>query len=331
MDEKKLNVAIVGCGYWGPNLIRNFSQLPEANLSKICDLDKNKLEEIKKQYPTIETTDSYDELLNDNKINAIIIATPVFTHFELAKKALENDKHVFIEKPETLTSKEAEELLEISNQKNKIIMVDHIFEYSPAINKIKQILDNKELGNPNYIHAEWLSLGRLQPEVNVIWDLAVHVFAALNYILGKKPISLSAHTKAYFREDIDEVAVITLNFPDKIKAFVTVSWTEPEKTRKMTIVGSKKMLVYNMLDKDQIKIHNKSVNINQNQITYPEGEITPIKIEDTEPLKTSCSHFISCIKNNTVPRSDGQDGLDIVRILEATDESIKNNGKEIIL
>ncbi len=328
-EQKKVNLAVIGCGLWGPNLIRNFSQIGKVSI--VCDLDKNKLENIKKQYPDTKTTWNYGDLLKDNEIAAIIIATPVATHFQLAKQALESGKHVFIEKPLTASSKEAEELFKLAKTKNLVLMVDHTFQYSPAINKIKEIISSGELGKIHYLHADWLSLGRLQPEVNVIWDLAVHVFSTLNYILGKKPTSLNVKAQAYFREILEEVAFVSLNFPDTIKAFVKVSWTEPEKTRKIIIVGNKKMLVYNMLDKEQIKIYNKSVNINKDNITYLDEGYEPVAFDDIEPLKLSCSHFLDCIKNNKQPLTDGENGLEIVKILEATNESIKNNGSEVFL
>jgi len=329
--EKKINVSVVGCGRWGPNLIRNFFQISEVKLGMICDLEENKLEAIKEQYADVGITQDYNNLLNDTEINAIAIATPVATHFELAKKALEKGKHVFVEKPETTNSKEAGELLKLAKDKNRILMVDHTFKYSPAINKIKEIINNKELGNIHYLHASWLSLGSLQPEVNVIWDLAVHVFSVLTYMLEKKPLSLNAKAQGYFRQEIEEVAVITLTFPGNIKAFVIVSWTEPEKTRKITLIGSRKMLVYNMMDSHQIKVYNKSVNIDENGITYLDKETEPRKIEEAEPLEIACSHFVDCIKNNKKPRSSGEEGLNIMEILEATDKSIKNNGQEILL
>lgn len=336
---KKLNVAIIGCGYWGHNLIRNFSQIDLTNLIYICDIDEKKMESIKKTYPSVRTTTDYKEILSDPVIDAVIIAVPVAKHFLIAKEALLHNKHILVEKPMTASIKEAEELIEIAKEKKSVLMVDHTFEYAQAINKMKEIIESNELGDIYYIRADWLNLGLLQPDVNVIWDLATHVSSIINYVINLKPISLSANGGAYIRKEIEEIAHINLLFPKNIKAYMTVSWLEPRKTRSITIVGSKKMLVYDLMnEEEQIKIFDKSVDLTEDikdsrqfRVNYKFGETHSPFIKNIETLKEMCSHFADCIINDKIPRSDGSSGLNVVRILEASKESIENNGKEIML
>ena len=327
--EGKINVAVIGCGYWGPNLIRNFHQIEPANLYSICDLDEKKLNSIKKAYPHIKTTTNHLELLSDPEIDAVVIALPVFKHYELAKEALLNNKHVLIEKPITSSSEQAKELIKIAQEKNKILMVDHTFEYSPAINKIKEIISSGELGKIYYIRAEWLNLGLLQPDVNVSWDLATHIISIINYLIDLKPTTITAEASGCLRREIPEFANINIKFPNNISAYLSVGWLEPEKTRRMTIIGNKKMLVFDLMDKDhQIKIYNKSANlVSENErfkVEYKDEGFAFPEIEDTEPLSNMAKHFIDCIINNKKPRSDGESGLAVVEILESIDKSINS-------
>jgi predicted dehydrogenase len=334
-----VNVAVIGCGYWGPNLIRNFNQIKLTNVVSVCDLDVSKMEAIKKNYPFVKTTSNYLDLLEDPNVDAIVIALPVARHYQIARDALLHNKHVLVEKPLVASVKEAEDLIRIANKNKKVLMVDHTFEYAQAINKIKSIIESGELGDIYYIKAEWLNLGLLQPDVNVVWDLATHISSIVSYVTGLNPISLSAQAGAYIREDNEEIAHLFLRFPKRITAYLTVSWLEPKKTRSLTIVGSKKMLAYNLMnEEEQIKIFDKGVDITKDiedkrqfRINYRYGSIYIPFIEKVEPLKEMCTHFADCIINNKVPRSDGLSGLNVVRILEAAQHSIENNGTEIKL
>jgi predicted dehydrogenase len=239
----------------------------------------------------------------------------------------------------TSNSKEAEELIKIAKENGKIIMVDHTFEYSESINKIKGIIEAKELGDIYYMRANWLNLGLLQPDVNVIWDLVPHISSIINYISNLKPLSVSANAGAYIRKDIPEVANIHIKFSKEVTAYITVGWLEPRKTRSMTIVGSKKMLVYDLTnDEEPIKIYDKSVNLaeeikdtRQFRVNYSYGDIHSPNVRNIESLRTMCLHFVDCIVNNKKPRSDGESGANVIKILEAAEESLKNNGKEVKL
>lgn len=337
MDHKKVNVGIIGAGYWGPNLIRNFSQLGTCNLSYICDVDEKKLASIGPKYPSAKTIKNYSEMLNDPELDAIVIAVPSFLHFSIAKEALNKGKHVLIEKPITSNSNEAKELVALSNQKNKILMVDHTFEYNEAIKKIKEILDSGELGEIFYIRAEWLNLGLLQPDINVIWDLGPHILSMLNFLLNSYPKKASVNAIGYIREVIPEIADIHLKYSNRVSAFVTLSWLEPKKTRRLTIIGSKKLLIFDLTnDEEPIKIYDKSVDlikeikdVAQFKVNYKYGEIRSPNIENKEALSNMVSEFIECINSNSKPRSSGESGLRVVQILEAIDKSLKENGTEV--
>ena len=328
--NEKLKIGIIGCGYWGQNLIRNFNNIDEVDLYYICDIDEAKIMQIKTNYPNIKTTIDYQQILRDPEINAVVIALPVFKHYQIAKDALLSDKHVLIEKPMTANIQEAKELIKIANDKNKILMVDHTFEYSGPINKMKEVIESGELGNIYYIRANWFNLGLLQPDVNVIWDLATHIISIINYVTDSKPQSINANAKPYIRENISEIATINIDFSKGISAFLSVGWLEPRKTREMTIIGSKKMLVYDLMNSDEpVKIYDKGVILNENKIDYTSGEIYSPQIKNIEPLKTMCKHFIDCIRNNKKPRSDGQSGLNVIKVLEAAEKSLRNRGQEI--
>lgn len=339
MQEKRLKIGVVGCGYWGPNLIRNFNQIKEVDLGYICDFDEAKLESIKRNYPSAKGVTNYLEILQDKDVDAVVIALPVLEHHKIAKDALLNNKHVLIEKPMTSSSEEAKELIRIAKEKNRVLMVDHTFEYSEAINKMKRIIESGELGKTYYIRAEWLNLGLLQPNVNVIWDLATHIISIIDYITELKPISVNANAAGYLRENIQEIAQAHIKFQNRVSAYLTVSWLEPKKTRRMTIVGNKKLLVYDLTeDEEPIKIYDKGVDIIESstdvrpaEMHYRYGDIHSPYVQNIEPLNIMCRHFIDCIKNNLKPRTDGESGLRVVKILEAAEESIKNGGKEITL
>ncbi len=340
-----LIIGVIGAGYWGPNIIRNFNQSEQAQVKYCCDLDEARLKHIKKLYPTIITINDYKKILDDPQVDAVAIVTPPKTHYGLAKEALEKGKHVLIEKPITDNSKHAEELIKLAKEKNKTIMVDHTFEYTSAVNKIRDIIKSQELGKIFTIDMIRVNLGLFQ-KINVIWDLAPHDISILNYILNSYPESVRAFGDSFIQKNIEDDARIILKYPDKIIANLHVSWLDPMKIRKATIVGNKKMLVYDDIEpNNKIKIFDKGVDLKPNNLpkdryydtwdefkmVYRNGEEENIKLEQKEPLKVMVEHFIDCIEHNKRPISDGISGMNVVKIIEAAQESLKNGSKEIKL
>ncbi len=325
---------MIGCGYWGPNLIRNFTQVSGCNMKTCCDLHESNLKRMKNLYPNIETTQSAEKILNDPSIDAVVIATPVFTHFDLAKQCLEYHKHVLIEKPMASTSEQCIELIKLAEKYNRRLMVGHTFEYTAAVNKTKEIIESGELGEIYYISSIRVNLGLFQPDINVIWDLAPHDISIILYLLDELPVAINAQGKAHFKKNIEDVATTTLNFANSTIAFLHNSWLDPDKIRRITIVGSKKMLVYDDINTNmKIKIYDKGVDVPPYYDTYAEfhfsyryGNIYAPRIQEYEPLRKECEHFLECIREGKTPRSDGYSGLRVVLILEAANNSLRNQG-----
>jgi predicted dehydrogenase len=334
-----VNVAVIGCGYWGPNLIRNFCEVSEAKVVACSDSRELRLNYIKQRFPFIKTYQNYIDILNDKAIDAVSIATPVSTHFKIAKEALLAGKHVLVEKPITTKSKDAEELIEIAKSKKKTLMVGHTFEYSGAIHKIKEIVDSKEIGDIYYFDSNRVNLGLFQKDINVAWDLAPHDISMMLYVMGLKPLQVRASGGAYINKGIEDVLYIFLNFPKGIIAHIHVSWLAPVKYRRTVIAGSKKMVVYDDVENiEKVKVFDRGVvvtdagsekGIFDRQLFYRTGDVMSPKIDTTESLNVECNHFIDCIRNNKKPRSDGESGLWVVKILEAAEESLKNNGSPV--
>lgn len=341
-----VNIGVIGCGYWGPNLIRNFMQIKECKVIACSDLSDERLRHMKGLYPDIKTTKDYMEIINDDKIDAVAIATPVSMHFEMAKRALMANKHALIEKPITNNAEKAVELIEIAKGKKKVLMVDHTFEYTSAVGKIKDIIGNNELGKILSIDMIRVNLGLFQKDINVVWDLAPHDISILLSLIRQMPVSVKADGMDHIQGGIVDDAHLTLKFPGKIMAHLHVSWLDPLKIRKITIVGNKKMLVYDDIEQtEKIKIYDKGVTLERNSIpddryydtweefrlVYKRGDVDIPKLDEKEPLNAMCRHFIECIKNGSIPVSDGFSGLRVVRIIEALQESLKGRGKEIFL
>ena len=339
MIMDKLSVAVVGFGYWGPNLVRNFNQLPDCNIKTCCDSNEDKLKRVNSLFPHVNATTNLDDVINDPAIDAVAIATPVYSHFEIAKKCLENKKHVMIEKPLASSVAQCNELIHIAEKNQKILMVGHTFEYTAAVNKIKEIIDSGELGEILCIHSSRLNLGLFQPDINVIWDLAPHDLSIMIYLLDQLPVSVNAQGKAHFKEDIQDVATVSLSFDNGTIAFLNLSWLHPDKIRKLTIVGSKKMLVYDDISpNEKIRIFDKGVEAPPYYNSYVDfhfsyryGDINVPRIKEYEPLRYECNHFLDCIKNNLTPRSDGYSGLRVVSILEAANKSLRKDGSRQII
>jgi predicted dehydrogenase len=332
-----MKLAVIGCGYWGPNLVRNFVQSNKVKELICCDLDQKRLDRMKNLYPTVEVVSDYKQLLQMPDLDAVAIATPVKTHHPIAKEFLSQGKHVFIEKPLTHSHETALELVKLAEERQAVLMVGHTFEYTAAVNKVKEIIASGELGKILYISCTRVNLGLFQPDINVIWDLAPHDISIILYLMGEVPVSVNSQGKAHFNQEIEDVATTTLNFKNGLIAFIHNSWLDPNKIRRTTIVGSRKMLVYDDIEpQEKIKIFDKGVEVPPYydtfadfQYSYRYGDIHSPRIEDYEPLKKVCDHFITCIQKGVYPLSDGYSGLRVVSILEAANKSLKLNGKAV--
>jgi predicted dehydrogenase len=298
----------------------------------VADLDPGRLHDVRQTFPSVETTTDYRQLLGD-RTDAIVVATPVSTHHGIAREALLNGKHVMVEKPLANTSEGAADLVDISGANDLRLMVGHVFEYNPAVERLREIIQSGEIGDVLYIDMVRATLGLFQRDINVIWDLAPHDFSILKYILGQNPVSVSARGESYVRKGIHDVAYITANFPQSIQAHIRVSWLEPRKQRHMTVVGSKKMVVYDDVEPvEKLKIYDMGVDfepgdpLGAGQLRYRYGDIVSPRLPQIEPLQAECSHFIQSIVDGAMPRSGGPIGLDVVHMLELADTSLHDNG-----
>lgn len=335
-----VNVGIIGLGYWGPNLLRNFYQLSGVKVGECCDLKREKLEYVKRNYPTVRVSEDYLYMLNNPEVDAIIIATPPLTHYRIAKQALLHNKHVLVEKPLALDSESAQELIDIAEKKGKVLMVGHTFEYNPAVRKIKEYLKSGEIGDIYYIYAQRLNLGRVRQDVNVMWNLAPHDISIILYWLEEEPVQVTAKGIMRLQEGLEDVVFMNLDFSDDKSAHIHVSWIDPNKIRRITIVGSKKMIVYDDTSPDaKMQIFDKGITrqtLDNNLGKYDDfgkfqlikrmGDVFIPQINFLEPLSIECSHFIECIQNGKSPLSDGEDGLRVIKVLEAAQKSLKARG-----
>jgi predicted dehydrogenase len=330
---RTVRVGVVGCGYWGPKIIRNLQGMPGADLAMVADLRPDRLEHIQALYPTVRVTTSYAEML-DSSVEALALATPVGTHYAMARDALLHDKHVLIEKPLTTNSQDAEELIRLAAERQRVLMVGHTFEYNPAVDYVRQFVARGDLGRVFYINSTRVNLGIFQKDINVIWDLAPHDISMLIYALGERPTQVSARGAAYVQPHIEDVAWITLGFPNGVIADMRVSWLDPCKIRRTTFIGSKKMLVYDDVEPaEKIRIYDKGVDtppysdtLEQFRLSYRSGDITTPAISGQEPLEIECRHFLDCVRGGQTPRSDGRVGWQVVRVLEEAHESLRSGG-----
>ncbi len=337
MMKKPLNIGVVGLGYWGPNLARNFNALSDCTLKTVCDLSEDRLKHITSLYPQATGESDFDQLLSDADLDAIVIATAVKFHHPLAKAALLAGKHVFIEKPLASSTEESEELVSIAQENGLILMVGHTFLYSPAIRKIKEIVDSGDIGEIRYISARRLNLGLFQKDINVAWDLAPHDISIILHIMGERPQSINCQGSAHITPGIEDVTAMSLMFSNNRSAIIHSSWLDPRKVREMTIVGSKRMIAYDdVAQQEKIKIFDARVERPPHYDTFAEfhyayhhGDIYIPSIEQVEPLKTECQHFLDCINSGQTPITSGVDGAEVVRILEASSESLAIGGGPI--
>ncbi len=328
-----LEVAVAGCGYWGPNLIRNLNSCPECRVNAVCDASEERLSEMAKLYPQVHTISRFDDLVDDAAIDAIVVATPVRLHYEMALRSLRAGKHTFVEKPMATSSDQCRELIEIADQKHLVLMVGHTFLYSTPVRTIKEIVRSGDIGDIQYISARRLNLGLFQKDINVAWDLAPHDISIILHILEDTPLRVNCQGKAHVNPNIEDVASITLDF-DQAFAMIQSSWLDPNKVRQITFVGTKKMLVYDDVEPfEKIKIYDKRVEIpphyntfGEFQYAYHYGDMHAPYLKLVEPLKVECRHFLDCISNGQKPISGGREGLQVVEILEAASKSLKQGG-----
>jgi predicted dehydrogenase len=331
-----ITIGVIGCGYWGPNLIRNFKKTPGCQVTVCCDRDNSRLQRITHLFPEIPTTTDHENLLEAD-IDAVVIATPVRTHYPLAKAFLERGKHVFVEKPLTPSSAECRDLIDIAEARGLTLMVGHTFEYTAAVNKIKQIVQSGEIGEVLYINSTRVNLGLFQKDINVIWDLAPHDISIISYVLGKEPISVNAQGRSHFAEGIEDVAMTTLQYQDGPIAFIRNSWIDPNKVRSMIFVGSKKMLEYDDISpNEKVKIYDKGVekpayydDFGSFQFSYRYGDIYIPRIEEYEALGVECAHFVECVQTGATPRSDGHSGMRVTCAIEAACQSLLAGGVSV--
>ena len=332
-------VGVVGCGYWGPNLIRNFKALPGCSITKVCDLNQDRLKHIKSLYPEVETETDFQRMVDDPCLDALAIATSARLHFPMAKASLMAGKHTLVEKPLGVSSAECAELTQIAEAKNLRLMVGHTYLFSPAIRKIKQIIDAGEIGELRYIAARRLNLGLFQKDINTTWDLAPHDISIILHFIGESPTIVNCHGSAHITPGIEDVTILNLQFSHRCSAFIHNSWLDPRKVREMTIVGSKRMIVYDdVASQEKIKIFDARVDRPPHYDTFAEfhyayhyGDVHIPYIKQEEPLKNECQHFIDCIVSGARPIASGTEGLAVVRVLEAATKSLSQAGAPIHL
>jgi predicted dehydrogenase len=333
MEElmSKVKIGVIGSGYWGPNLIRNFVELPDAEVVVVADLSDDRLGYVRSRYPRIKTTRNYRDFFK-LPLDAVVVATPPATHYPIALECLQHGLHVLVEKPLTLDSWHAGKLIEVATAQDLMLMVGHTFEYNPAVRALKEMIESGELGDVYYIDMVRVNLGLFQADLNVLWDLAPHDISMLLYLLGENPISVNASGSASIFNGKHDTAHVHLLFPDEVQAHVHVSWLHPSKVRRVTVVGSKKMVVYDDVETlEKIKIYDKGVNAppytdsyGEFQCSYRYGNVVIPNIAFAEPLRLECQHFLDSIRNHTEPQSDGWAGWRVVKVLEVADRSLQN-------
>ena len=332
----KIKVAVVGFGYWGPNIVRNFNSQANCVVEYVVDSRSERLEVVSKAYPQTKTTKSLDDVISNTSIDAIIIATPVFTHYEIAKKALLNGKHVLLEKPMASSVKEADELISLANKFNRVLMVDHTFLYTGSVQRINSIIKDGSIGEVKYIDSTRINLGLFQPDVNVLWDLAPHDISIVNHIVEEAPYSVQAVGVSHTNNDIENIAYLTLNYSSNMIAHFHCSWTSPVKIRKFLIGGTRKMIAWDDMEPtEKIKVYDTSYfhasddEKREVLVDYRVGDIFVPKVQNTEALSELAKDFLSAISDGTNPISNYISGINVIKVLEASQISIKNGGNEV--
>lgn len=334
-----INVVVVGLGYWGPNLARAVSNVHDGRLYGICDTDPARLTRFSSMYQSTEAFSTLDDVLNDEQVDAIVLSTPVGTHFRLAERILASGRHVLVEKPLARSSAECESLIQSAETHGVVLMVGHVFLYNSAVRRVREYIESGDLGDVLYVYSQRLNLGRVRQDVNALWNFAPHDISILTYWLGAGPERIAARGYSYVQEGIEDVVFMTADFPDNVGANIHISWLDPQKVRLMTVVGSRKMIVYDDTQPDaRVAIYDKGVQrietaglgtfetFGQFQLLHRAGDVLIPAIEFIEPLQLECQHFVDCIRDGTQPMTDGQSGLAVVRALEAAQRSLDSSG-----
>jgi predicted dehydrogenase len=331
-----VSIGQIGLGAWGRNLLRTFYNIPEAGLKIGCDVSTEQLSRISGAFPGVTWTKDYSELVSDSDINAVVIATPPADHFQLASRALEAGKDVFVEKPLALNVDDGRKLVELADKNDRILMVGHIMEYHPASLKLKEFISSGKLGRVYYLYSSRVNLGKVRDIENSLWSFAPHDISLIMFLLGKIPVGVTSTGASYLQKEIEDVSFLTLHFEDKTMAHIHVSWLDPHKERKLTVVGSKMMAVFDDTEStEKIRLYDKGVDTKLDYTTYGEylslraGDILIPKVDSTEPLMAECKHFIDCVQNRKRPISDGNDGLRVLTVLTAAQDSMQKGGAPV--
>jgi predicted dehydrogenase len=333
-----INIAVVGFGYWGPNLVRNFQDSGNAHVIACCDKNPERLAQVKSKYPLIDTCSEFETVLKNPKVDAVVISTPVATHYEFAKKALENGKHILVEKPVTASVAEAEKLVDLAEKKGLTFMVDHTFIYTGAVRKMKELIDQGAIGDLYYFDSVRINLGLIQRDVNVLWDLAPHDIAILDHLVKEKPVSVCANGACHVGNGLENVAYLTVYFESGLIAHFHNNWLSPVKVRTMLIGGSKKTIHYDDMEvSEKIKIYDRGVDVSTPEgvhdvlVSYRLGDMWAPRLDTSEALRMVAAEFAGCVESGRTPVTDGISGLNVVKILEASEMSIKHRGREVKL
>lgn len=334
VDEGHMTtVAVVGLGGWGKNLARNYFEIPTCNLKYVCDIDESQLAKVSGQLPGPAAVRDLDVVLGDAEVEAVVIATPAPLHYGMCKKTLLSGRDVYVEKPFVLHVDEAEELIELAERKGRLIMVGHLLEYHPVINRLKAMVGSGELGDVYYIYNQRVNLGTVRGDENALWSFAPHDISSILYMLDRQPTDVAARGQCYLQKGIEDVVFVTLNFGSQAMAHIHVSWLDPHKIRRTTIVGSKKMAVFDDLEpNEKLRIYDKGAAYSTDYNSYAEyitlrfGDITIPYVKTSEPLRLECLHFLECVRERKKPLSDGLDGLRVIKVLDAAQRSLRNNG-----
>jgi len=335
-----ISIGIIGVGRWGPNILRSFVSMEDVRVASVCDVDEHRLHQIKQRFPQVKTTTHFSQLLEDTSLECIVVSTPVATHFSLAKEFLTTGRHVFVEKPLATSVAECQELIELAARKHTVLFVGHVFKYNAGVRAAKEYIDRGELGNIFLLDANRTNLGPVRYDANALWDLASHDISIFSYWLGAHPQSVSARGGCYLNKGIEDVAYATFEYHNGSIAHVHASWLNPKKVREITVVGERKMLLWNDMNlSEPIRIYNRGFEredmyqdtFESFRLSIREGEVIIPSVKLNEPLTAECEHFIHCVKTGTTPLTDGVDGLNVVKALEAATASMKAQGKTVYI
>lgn len=334
-DGKSIRVGVVGLGYWGPNLARNFDRLPGVELAYACDLVGKNREKAAVQFPRATVTDDLDVLLADPALDAVVVASSVPTHYELGKRVLAAGKHALIEKPLALNAAQAEELCDLAAAGERVLMVGHLLEYHPGVRAVKELVDKGDLGKIFYVYANRLNLGKVRADENALWSLGPHDISVINFLTGEEPEEVTAHGECYLQPGVEDVVFGYIKFPSGVVGHLHESWLDPHKSRKITVVGSDKMVVFDDMESDRkVTVYDKGAVVPTYEsygeyVTLRFGDIHIPRIANDEPLRLECQHFVECVRDGKQPLSDGRDGFNVVRVLEAMQVSLREGGRPV--